>query len=163
MKIIGIGPSMVSTGWGVISVSGNRMMHLGHGTILPSMGLPLNRRLLFIYEGILDVLEEFAPEEAAIEEPFIKNNNATLMFQLGQIRAAAMLASAYGELLVAEYAAKVVKDTLFETRGDKNYPVAFMVRQLLTAPVITSANAADALAVAITHANHVEDTRTKNR
>lgn len=158
MRIIGIDPGLVKTGFGIIEANGNRLSYVGHGVIAPAVQLPLPKRLLMIYNGLMKAIEQYDPDEAAIEETFL-NTNASSTLKLGHARAAAILAPAKAGLDVAEYAAKVVKKSLVGTGGADKTQIAFMVRRLLAAPAITSTDATDALAVAITHANFASTAR----
>jgi crossover junction endodeoxyribonuclease RuvC len=162
MRIIGLDPGLVRTGWGIIDVVGNRYTHVAHGVIAPHVQLSLSKRLALIYGGVLKVLEEYSPDEAAIEETFL-NTNAASTLKLGHARAAAMLPPAKAGMEVAEYAAKVIKKALVGTGNAEKSQVAFMVRRILSAPAITSTDATDALAVAITHANHLGPVRSNTR
>jgi len=152
IRILGLDPGLRCTGWGVISVEGSRLTHVAHGAIRPDDKLPLSDRLLVLFEAVGAILEEHRPHEAAIEETFV-NNNPSSTLKLGHARAAAMIAPAKAGLLVAEYAATVVKKAVVGTGGADKTQVAFMVRRLLPTAGDPSADAADALAVAICHAH----------
>ena len=152
IRIIGLDPGLRCTGWGVVSVEGSRLTHIAHGVIKPDDKLPLSDRLLMLFEAVSAILEEHRPHEAAIEETFV-NNNPSSTLKLGHARAAAMIAPARAGLLVAEYAATVVKKAVVGTGGADKTQVAFMVRRLLPTAGDPSADAADALAVAICHAH----------
>ncbi len=152
IRILGLDPGLRCTGWGVVSVEGSRLVHVAHGTIRPDDKLPLSERLLALFDAVSAVLAEHAPHEAAIEETFV-NNNPSSTLKLGHARAAAMIAPAKAGLLVAEYAATVVKKAVVGTGGADKTQVAFMVRRLLPTAGDPSADAADALAVAICHAH----------
>ena len=152
IRILGLDPGLRCTGWGVVSVEGSRLTHIAHGVIRPDDKLPLSDRLLALFEAVRAVLDEHRPHEAAIEETFV-NNNPSSTLKLGHARAAAMIAPAKAGLLVAEYAATVVKKAVVGTGGADKTQVAFMVRRLLPTAGDPSADAADALAVAICHAH----------
>jgi crossover junction endodeoxyribonuclease RuvC len=152
IKIIGLDPGLRRTGWGVIAVDGVRISHIAHGVITPPEALPLSERLLRVFEGVSELIDKHAPDEAAIEETFVtKNGQSTL--KLGHARAAAMLAPARSGVSVAEYAATVVKKAVVGAGAADKTQVAFMVRRILPTCGDASADAADALAVAICHAN----------
>jgi crossover junction endodeoxyribonuclease RuvC len=136
----------------VVSVEGSRLTHIAHGVIKPDDKLPLSDRLLALFDAVTAILDEHRPHEAAIEETFV-NNNPSSTLKLGHARAAAMIAPAKAGLLVAEYAATVVKKAVVGTGGADKAQVAFMVRRLLPTAGDPSADAADALAVAICHAH----------
>lgn len=152
IRILGLDPGLRRTGWGVVSVEGARLSHIAHGVIAPRETLPFAERLLFLFESVGQVIAAQAPQEAAIEETFVTANGASTL-KLGHARAAAMLAPARAGLPVAEYAAKLVKKAVVGTGGADKNQVAFMVARLLPAASGASADAADALAVAITHAH----------
>ena len=153
VRILGIDPGLRRTGWGVIEVDGNRLAFVGCGSIEPSENLPLASRLLTIHEGLAAVLGDFGPVEAAVEQTFV-NKDGVATLKLGQARGVAMLAPAMFGISVAEYAPNQVKKTVVGAgHADKNQ-VLVMLKLLLPKAEPTSADAADALAVAITHAHH---------
>ena len=152
IRILGLDPGLRRTGWGVVIIDGARLTHVAHGVIAPKDSLPFSDRLLALFQGVCAVVQTHAPHEAAIEETFV-NNNASSTLKLGHARAAAMLAPAQAGLLVAEYAATVVKKAVVGTGGADKTQVAFMIRRLLPAAGDATADAADALAVAIAHAH----------
>jgi crossover junction endodeoxyribonuclease RuvC len=136
----------------VVSVEGSRLAHVAHGVIAPGETLALAERLVLLFDGVNGVLAQYAPHEAAVEETFV-NINPSSTLKLGHARAAVMLAPAKAGLLVAEYAAKVVKKAVVGVGNADKTQVAFMVRRLLPTAGDPSADAADALAVAIAHAH----------
>ena len=152
IRILGLDPGLRRTGWGVIVVDGARISHVAHGVISPPDSASFSERLLALFEGVAALCETYAPDEAAIEETFVTANGSSTL-KLGHARAAAMLAPAKAGLTVSEYAATVVKKALVGTGGADKTQVAFMVRRILPACGDATADAADALAVAITHAN----------
>jgi crossover junction endodeoxyribonuclease RuvC len=152
IRILGLDPGLRCTGWGVVSVQGSRLTHVAHGVIRPDDTLALSQRLLALFDAVSAILAEHDPHEAAIEETFV-NKNPSSTLKLGHARAAAMIAPAKAGLLVAEYAATVVKKAVVGTGGADKTQVAFMVRRLLPTAGDPTADAADALAVAITHAH----------
>jgi len=153
MRILGLDPGLLRTGWGIVDVSGNRLIHVAHGVVKPPASLPLPERLLILHNGIVDILSQYEPDEAAVEETF-SNVNPDSTIKLGHARGVVMVPPAKAGLPVSEYAAKVVKKALVGTGGADKAQVAFMVRRLLPGAELTSGDAADALAVAITHAHH---------
>jgi crossover junction endodeoxyribonuclease RuvC len=152
IRILGLDPGLRRTGWGVVAVDGARLSHVAHGVIAPVDSLPFSERLLCLFEEVGRVIEAHAPHEAAIEETFV-NANGQSTLKLGHARAAAMLAPAKAGLQVAEYAARLVKKSLVGNGAADKTQVAFMVRRLLPTCGDASADAADALAVAIAHAH----------
>ncbi len=152
VRIIGLDPGLRHMGWGVVACEGARLSWVAHGVISPSATLAFSDRLLHLLDALEAVLAEHAPHEAAVEEVFVNMNPASTL-KLGHARACALLAPARAGLPVAEYATRLVKKAVVGTgQGDKGQ-VAFMVRRLLPAAGEVSADAADALAVAITHAH----------
>jgi crossover junction endodeoxyribonuclease RuvC len=152
IRILGLDPGLRRTGWGVVRIEGARLSHIAHGVIAPPEHAALSDRLLAVFEGIVRVIAEHAPDEAAIEETFATANGSSTL-KLGHARAAAMIAPAQAGLLVAEYAAKVVKKSVVGSGAADKTQVAFMIAHLLPTAGSPQADAADALAVAITHAH----------
>ncbi|OYW94738.1 MAG: crossover junction endodeoxyribonuclease RuvC [Caulobacterales bacterium 32-67-6] len=152
VRILGLDPGLRRTGWGVITIEGARLTHVAHGVIAPKESLPFSERLLFLFEAISALVAEHEPDEAAVEETFM-NNNAASALKLGHARAIALVAPARAGLPVAEYAATVVKKAVVGTGGADKDQVAFMIARLLPAAGGVTADAADALAVAIAHAH----------
>jgi crossover junction endodeoxyribonuclease RuvC len=153
VRILGIDPGLRRTGWGVIEIDGNRLIYLGCGSVEPPGDLPLASRLLAIHEGLTKVLADFAPAEAAVEQTFV-NKDGVATLKLGQARGVAMLAPAMCGITVAEYAPNQVKKTVVGAgHADKNQ-ILVMLKILLPKADPKSPDAADALAIAITHAHH---------
>ena len=153
VRILGIDPGLRRTGWGVIESEGNRLVFIACGSVEPPDDLPLASRLLAIHEGLAAVLGEFKPAEAAVEQTFV-NKDGVATLKLGQARGVAMLSPAMFGLPVAEYAPNQVKKTVVGAgHADKNQ-VLMMLKILLPKAEPKSADAADALAIAITHAHH---------
>lgn len=153
VRILGLDPGLRRTGWGVVTVAGARLTHVAHGVIAPSEKLEFATRLLALFEGLAAVIAAHAPDEAAVEETFV-NTNASSTLKLGHARACCLIAPAQAGLPVAEYAATVVKKAVVGTGAAEKDQVGFMVRRLLPQAGQTTADAADALAVAIAHAHH---------
>jgi len=153
VRILGIDPGLRRTGWGVIEVDGNRLAYVGCGSVEPPENMALANRLLAIHEGLAAVLADFRPVEAAVEQTFV-NKDGVATLKLGQARGVAMLAPAMFGISVAEYAPNQVKKTVVGAgHADKNQ-VLVMLKILLPKAEPKSADAADALAVALTHAHH---------
>jgi crossover junction endodeoxyribonuclease RuvC len=153
VRILGIDPGLRRTGWGVIEVDGNRLAYVGCGLVEPPENMPLATRLLAIHEGLAAVLADFRPVEAAVEQTFV-NKDGVATLKLGQARGVAMLAPAMFGISVSEYAPNQVKKTVVGAgHADKNQ-VLVMLKILLPKAEPKSADAADALAVAVTHAHH---------
>lgn len=152
IRILGLDPGLRRLGWGVVACEGARLSWIAHGVIAPPDSLPFPTRLLHLLEALEAVIAEQAPHEAAVEEVFVNVNPASTL-KLGHARACALLAPARAGLPVAEYAARLVKKAVVGTGGADKSQIAFMVRRLLPAAGEVSADAADALAIAITHAH----------
>jgi crossover junction endodeoxyribonuclease RuvC len=152
IRILGLDPGLRRTGWGVVAVDGARLSHIAHGVIAPPDQLSLAQRLLILFDAVCAVIAEHAPDEAAVEETFMTANGQSTL-RLGHARAAVMIAPARAGLPVAEYAAKVVKKAIVGTGGADKDQVAFMIARLLPTAGAPTADAADALAVAIAHAH----------
>src|SRR5947209_16582073 len=153
VRILGIDPGLRRAGWGVVEVDGNRLSFVGCGSVEPPDNLPLASRLLAIHQGLAKVLADYAPAEAAVEQTFV-NKDGVATLKLGQARGVAMLAPAMAGISIAEYAPNQVKKTVVGAgHADKNQ-ILVMLKILLPKADPKSADAADALAVAITHAHH---------
>lgn len=153
VTILGIDPGLEHTGYGVIQVQGNAYKFVACGRITTSAALPVPRRLSLMAQGLADVIDTHAPTEAAVEETFV-NTNAQSSLKLGQARGVALLVPCQKGLQVFEYAARLVKKSLVGTGKAEKNQVAHMVKVLLPMANLTSPDAADALAIALTHANH---------
>lgn len=151
--ILGLDPGLRHTGWGVIERDGNRLSYVAAGRVNPDPELPMAARLCALAEGVSDVVRLYAPDEAAIEETFV-NANALSALKLGQARGAAMVALAQAGLSVAEYAANRVKQSVTGYGHADKTQIQVMIAMLLPGSGKLAADAADALAVAITHAHH---------
>jgi crossover junction endodeoxyribonuclease RuvC len=152
MRILGIDPGTRITGFGIIDVEGNRLRHVDNGIIKTrsSDGLPL--RLKTIYDGLTSILKEFLPEAVAVEQVFLaKNPRAALT--LGHARGTAVLSAVNLDLDVYEYSALQVKSAVVGYGHAAKQQVQHMVKALLNLPEVAQEDAADALAVAICHAN----------
>jgi crossover junction endodeoxyribonuclease RuvC len=154
IRILGIDPGLRNTGWGVVEAArGSRLAFVACGSVSSDSGAPLAERLAQLQSGLTRVIEAHAPHEAAIEETFV-NRDPQSALRLGQARGVALAAPALAGLDVAEYAANLVKKTVVGNGHADKAQVAMMVRVLLPASRVDGADAADALAVAICHAQH---------
>lgn len=159
VRIIGIDPGLRRCGWGIIEVSGNRLGFVACGTLTPATGGELPRRLAELFDGIGALIRQFAPDEAAVEETFV-NKGARSALLLGQARGVALMTPAALGLPVAEYAANLVKKSVVGAGHADKVQVQAMIRILLPqADTGASADAADALAIAICHAHHRQHRR----
>jgi crossover junction endodeoxyribonuclease RuvC len=152
--IIGLDPGLGCTGWGVIAAVGNRLSHVANGQIRTDPKHPLANRLIELSDRLAEVLAEHQPAAAAVEEVFV-NENPQSTLKLGQARGVVLLAAARGGMTVGEYAARLVKKAVVGTGGAEKVQVHAMVQRLLPGVKISGPDAADALAVAITHAHHL--------
>ncbi len=152
IRILGLDPGLRRTGWGVLVCEGARLHHVAHGVIAPREDACLADRLLWLFEGLTEVIALQAPDEAAVEEVFVNVNPASTL-KLGHARAAALIAPARAGLPVSEYAARLVKKAVVGTGAADKVQIQFMVRRLLPTAGETTPDAADALAVAIAHAH----------
>lgn len=150
-RILGLDPGLRRTGWGVIVAEGSRLRWVAHGVVSPPEGAPFSERLLRLLEAVGEVCAAHDCDEAAIEEVFV-NMNPSSTLKLGHARAAVMLAPARAGLSVAEYAPNLIKKAVVGAGHADKSQIAFMVKRLLPAAGDVKADAADALAVAITHA-----------
>jgi crossover junction endodeoxyribonuclease RuvC len=151
--IIGIDPGLRHTGWGVVAQNGNRLSFIAAGRISPAADLPMALRLLALADGINAITRAHNPDESAIEETFV-NKNAKSALLLGQARGSAILALAQCGLTVAEYAANRIKQSVTGYGHAEKTQIQAMITMLLPGSGKLAADAADALAVAITHAHH---------
>jgi crossover junction endodeoxyribonuclease RuvC len=153
MRLIGFDPGLRQTGWGVIESEGNRLIHIANGAIATNGKADLASRLVELYDGLLEVIEHFAPMEAAVEETFV-NKNPKSTLKLGQARGVVLLVPAKAGLPVGEYSPNLIKKSVVGAGHAAKEQVQIMVKVLLPGCEIANADAADALAVAICHAHH---------
>lgn len=153
VRIIGIDPGLRRTGWGVIDVTGNKLGFVACGTVFPDETLDLARRLVELHDGLTEVMTRYEPDEAAVESTFV-NKDAAGTLKLGQARGIAMLVPARAGLPVAEYAPNLVKKTVVGAGHAEKRQIRMMIGMLLPKADPKTDDAADALAIAITHANH---------
>ncbi len=154
MIIIGLDPGLGTTGWGIIRREGNRLGHIGNGEIETDAKLPLANRLAMIDRALAGVLAQYRPQQAAVEEVFV-NKNAQSTLKLGHARGVILLGVARADVPLTEYAARLVKKSVVGTGKAEKGQIAAMLRTLLPGVTLAGEDAADALAVAITHAHHM--------
>jgi len=152
--LLGLDPGLGTTGWGVIRADGNRLSHVANGQIRTDPSMQLSRRLHLLHGALVDVIRAERPEGAAVEE-VLGNSNAQSTLKLGQARGMALLAASQAGLAVGEYHPSVVKKAVVGTGGAEKRQVQAMVGHLLPGVKLAGPDAADALAVAITHAHHL--------
>ena len=153
VRIIGIDPGLRNTGWGVIAAEGQHLSYVADGSVHSDPGSPLAERLLQIHRHLVEILTSHAPDEAAIEETFV-NADARATLKLGQARGVVMLAPASLGIPVSEYAPNTVKKAVVGAGHAEKDQIKHMVKLLLPKARMTSADATDALAIAICHAHH---------
>lgn len=153
IRIVGIDPGLRRTGWGVIDLAGNLLTFVAAGTVSSDADDDLARRLVSLHDGLAGVMQRFLPVEAAVEQTFV-NRDASATLKLGQARGIAMLVPAQAGLPVAEYAPNAVKKAVVGAGHAEKTQIRMMVKVLLPRATFDSDDAADALAVAITHAHH---------
>jgi len=153
IRIIGIDPGLRRTGWGVVESDGARLSYVASGLVTSPADVDLAYRLRELFEGIASVIASFKPHEAAVEETFV-NDNARATLKLGQARGMALLAPAMGGLVVAEYSPNLIKKSVVGAGHADKRQIQTMVGFLLPRARFESADEADALAIAICHANH---------
>lgn len=153
IRILGIDPGLRRTGWGVIACEGNRLVFVACGSVETHERAALSARLVAIHDGLARVVEDFAPDEAAVEQTFVNRDGASTL-KLGQARGIAMLIPARAGLAVAEYAPNLVKKTIVGAGHAEKTQIRMMIGVLLPKADPRSEDAADALAIAVTHAHH---------
>jgi crossover junction endodeoxyribonuclease RuvC len=142
----------------VIAAEGNRLSHLANGQIRTDAKADLPGRLVDLHDRLANMLAEYRPDAAAVEEVFV-NENPQSTLKLGQARGVVLLVAARSGIAVGEYAPRLVKKAVVGTGGAEKAQVHAMVQRLLPGAKIVGADAADALAVAITHAHHLASNR----
>ncbi|MBU2980981.1 crossover junction endodeoxyribonuclease RuvC [Lentibacter algarum] len=152
MRILGIDPGLRNMGWGVIQASGSKLSFVSNG-VVHSEGTDLADRLCSLHRQLTDICREFAPETAAVEQTFVNKDGAGTL-KLGQARGIALLVPAQFGLRVGEYAPNKVKKTVVGVGHASKEQIKHMVKMQLPGADVTSADAADALAIAICHAHH---------
>jgi len=153
IRILGIDPGLRCTGWGVVDAEGNRLSFVACGSVDTDERLGLAARLVTIHDGLARVIETFRPAEAAVEATFV-NRDAAATLKLGQARGIALLVPGRAGLPVAEYAPNVVKKSIVGAGHGEKAQIRMMVAVLLPKADPQSDDAADALAIAVTHAHH---------
>ncbi|MGC2203966.1 MAG: crossover junction endodeoxyribonuclease RuvC [Stellaceae bacterium] len=160
MRVLGLDPGLRHTGWGIIDVAGNHLTHVADGVVHAAVEQPLAMRLVSLFRQITAVVERFRPDEAAVEETFVNRNPASTL-RLGVARGVVLLAPAERGLPVAEYSANLVKKAVVGAGHAEKAQVQLMVRRLLPGCDGGAPDAADALAVAICHAQHAASRRLR--
>jgi crossover junction endodeoxyribonuclease RuvC len=154
VKIIGLDPGLGTTGWGLIEAEGNRLAHVANGQIKTDTSTPLPRRLAALADQLEALIGDHRPAAGAVEEVFV-NQNPQSTLKLGQARGVVLMCAARAGIDVGEYSPTLVKKAVVGTGGAEKAQVHAMVSRLLPGVKIAGPDAADALAVAITHAHHL--------
>ncbi|HEY0628804.1 MAG TPA: crossover junction endodeoxyribonuclease RuvC [Sphingomicrobium sp.] len=154
MIILGLDPGLGTTGWGLIRAEGNRLAHIANGQLKTDSSESLPKRLSHLASQLEALLADHAPQGAAVEEVFV-NKNPQSTLKLGQARGVVLMVAARAGIEVGEYAARLVKKAVVGTGGAEKAQVHAMIQRLLPGAKIAGPDAADALAVAITHAHHL--------
>jgi len=156
--VLGLDPGLGTTGWGLIEADGNRLSHIANGQIKTDSAAPLPQRLAALAKQLEAVMADHRPAAAAVEEVFV-NKNPQSTLKLGQARGVALMCAARAGIEVGEYSPTLVKKAVVGTGGAEKAQVHAMVMRLLPGVKIAGPDAADALAVAITHAHHLASRR----
>ncbi len=162
IRILGIDPSLVKCGWGVVDTCGLKLTHVAHGVIKPDPKADMAIRLNTLFEQLSDIIRIHQPDEAAVEDLFLKNNPSSAA-KLGYARAICLLAPARVGLYVGEYSARKVKKSVVGTGAADKVQVAAMMNVLLPGQNLKAGDAADALAIAICHAHRASAAGSLNR
>ena len=157
-RILGLDPGLGTTGWGLIEADGNRLRHIANGQITTKTSAQLPQRLASLGEQLEALIAEHHPDSAAVEEVFV-NQNPQSTLKLGQARGVVIMIAARAGIGVGEYAARLVKKAVVGVGNAEKAQVHAMVARLLPGAKIAGSDAADALAVAITHAHHLATAR----
>jgi crossover junction endodeoxyribonuclease RuvC len=156
--ILGLDPGLGTTGWGLIRAEGNRLSHLANGQLKTSTAAALADRLADLARQLEALIDEHQPDTAAAEEVFV-NKNPQSTLKLGQARGVVLATAARAGLSVGEYAPTLVKKAVVGVGNAEKTQVHAMIQRLLPGASIAGPDAADALAVAITHAHHLASKR----
>ena len=154
LRILGIDPSLVRCGWGIVDVRGSKLSHVGHGVIKPPTKASLPDRLQHLFAAVSDLCETYAPDASAVEEAFMKDN-AQSALKLGQARAACIVAMTARGIPVGEYSPRSVKQSVVGTGGADKAQVAHMMNVLLPGQDLKAGDEADALAIAVCHSQRL--------
>ncbi|MBI3678512.1 MAG: crossover junction endodeoxyribonuclease RuvC [Proteobacteria bacterium] len=159
MRILGLDPGLARMGWGVIDVTGSRLVHVAHGVLTSDAKADLGRRLFALHTALCEVIAQWSPQSIAVEQAFVHKDPSAAL-KIGHARAIALLAGAQAELEIAEYTPNHIKKSVVGAGHAGKEQVQAMIKRLLPTARVEAADAADALAAAITHA-HYAGTRAK--
>lgn len=152
MLILGLDPSLSCTGWGVVRSEGSRLTHIANGQIPTDAKAPMAQRLAALQQELAHVIAAYQPDRGAAEEVFL-NKNPQSTLKLAQARGAVLAACGMAGIPVTEHSARLVKKAIVGTGAADKVQVQAMLKVLLPGAIITGADAADALAVAIADAH----------
>ena len=153
IRILGVDPGLRTMGWGVIEAEGSRLSFVACGTVKSDEKQDMAERLKHLFEQLSEIVRQYQPDEAAVEETFV-NKDARATLKLGQARGIAMVVPALAGLSVGEYAPNLVKKTIVGSGHAEKGQIHLMVKVLLPKSDAKTPDAADALAIALTHAQH---------
>ena len=159
IRILGLDPGLARMGWGVLALEGTRLSHIAHGVIATRTAAGLGMRLMTLHTELTAVIALHRPAAIAVELAFVAKDPSAAL-KIGHARAVALLAAAQAGLEIAEYSPNHIKKSVVGAGHAGKEQVQFMVKRLLPACGVTQADAADALAAAITHA-HLAGTRAR--
>ena len=152
MRILGIDPGLLHTGWAVIESHGNTRTYIASGVILPPAKLPMAERLTTVFRGVDALCEQYKPDACSIEVIFVNVNPKTTLI-LGQARAAAIVAVGNRDIPVFEYEPNKIKKALTSAGHASKEQIDKMVRMLLPAAAPKTPDESDAIAIALAHSN----------
>ncbi len=153
MRVLGIDPGTVVTGWGIVEFRDRKFYHIANGCVRTKATNPLPERLGIIFKTLSQMLAEYQPTCAAVEEVFVSRNVQSAL-KLGHARGVAIAAISQMEIPVHEYTALQVKKSVVGYGRAEKHQVQEMVKMLLSLPKAAPEDASDALAAAICHINH---------
>lgn len=152
-RILGVDPGTQVTGYGIIEQTDRGLVAIDFGCIRPPQKLPLPQRYLAIFNGINHLIDRFAPDALAVETQFVQKNIQSAM-KLGMARASVLLAAAHHGIEIFEYAPRKAKKAVVGNGGASKLQVQRMIQMILKLSVLPEPeDAADALALAVCHAN----------
>lgn len=154
IRVLGIDPGSINTGYGIIDVESNHSRHIDNG-IIHIKADSLSKKLKIIHDGLLELIESFKPDEVAIEKVFM-HRNADSALKLGQARGAAITSCVIQDLPVFEYSPNQVKQATVGKGHAAKQQVQHMIKVLLCLSEVPTTDAADALAIALCHAHSRE-------
>ncbi|HLD95689.1 MAG TPA: crossover junction endodeoxyribonuclease RuvC [Alphaproteobacteria bacterium] len=153
VRILGLDPGLRVTGWGIIDVLGTHIRHIAHGVICPKVEQDLSFRLKQLFEGLRGIIELYEPDEACVEETFVNKNPASTL-KLGMARGVVLMVPSLFDIRVSEYSANKVKKSVVGVGHADKHQISTMVQFLLPGAKGVTADAADALAIALCHTSH---------